>query len=228
VFRSGASGTADYVAPDSGFYWGVSSAVLAIAGAITATLVLRQSGAFRFAPTKGSALWAVLGLLCAAAWLVGTWLPWIKQDITITPENGTPKTMPYSECCSLSDVAAQSAVQAVVVAVLIAAACLVAACLGSAATASGILLAACVCSFDSVISAILHKPDTLAQVASGTDLTEIQLTQLKAFVSLHILPGVWITAAASLGLLLLAAGRGIYAAAHAPQVAREGVGLVGA
>ncbi|WP_159053293.1 hypothetical protein [Streptomyces regalis] len=221
MFRSGPSGASDYVAPGVGFYWGVISAGLAIGAAASAAATLRRGADFQFAPTRASALWAALGLLCAAAWLVGTWLPWQKQELAFTPADGTPQTLTYGPCCSLSNMPAQWAIQAVVVAVLIVVACLVSACLRSAAITSGILLAACVCSASSVLSALWSKPYTLAELAPGLEVSEYQLTQVKAVVSLHRLPGVWITSAAALGLLLLAVVRGLHAAATAPQATRS-------
>ncbi|WP_314612178.1 hypothetical protein [Streptomyces stackebrandtii] len=220
MFRSGPSGASDYVAPGAGFYWGTVSAGLAIAAAVSAVLGLRRGGDFRLAPIKASALWAALGLLCAAAWLVGTWLPWQKQELAFTPTGGQPQTITYGPCCSLSNMPAQWAIQAIAIAVLIMVACLIAACLRSAAITTGILLAACVCSASSVLSTLWSKPYTLAQLAPGLEVSEYQLTQVKAVVSLHRLPGVWITSAAVLGLLLLAVVRGLHAAATAPQATR--------
>ncbi|MGW2826424.1 hypothetical protein ACWC24_36385, partial [Streptomyces sp. NPDC001443] len=143
------------------------------------------------------------------AWIVGTWLPWTKQVLTATV-NGTAKSVTYGPCCSLSHVPAQSAVQVVVTAVLIAVVCLMAVCLRSASTGTGILLAACFLSASDVMTLLWKKPYTLAELAPGLDLTEDQLRQLDAVVVLHQLPGVWISCAASLGLLLLTVARGIH------------------
>jgi hypothetical protein len=228
MFRSSPSGTSGYIAPSIGFYWDVISAVLAIAAAVSAGIALRRSEDLRFAPTKASALWAVLGLLCAAAWLVGTWLPWQKQELMFTAANGTRQTLTYGPYGSVSNEPAQWAIEAVVVAVLISVVCLMSACLRSATTATGILLAACICAASTVITVLWDKPFTLTQIAQGANVTEDQLTQAKAVVSLHHLPGVWITSAAALGLLLLAVTRGIYAAATAPPTVPKEVSLASA
>jgi hypothetical protein len=185
--------------------------LLAITAALFATRALTRSGDLRFAPTKTSSLWAVLGLLCVTAWAVGTWLPWQKQVLTVTVK-GTTKSFPYPPCCSLSNQPAQWAVQAIVVAAFLGMACLMAACLRSAPTASGILLAACIFSAGDVITLLWDKPYTLAQLAPGLHTTEDQLSQVNAVVAMHHMTGAWTTSAASLGLLLLAVARGVQAA----------------
>ncbi|MFE1986740.1 hypothetical protein [Streptomyces mirabilis] len=221
MFRSSAHDTSGYIAPGVGFYWGIVSAALAIAAAVSAAITLRRSGDIRLAPTKTSSLWAVIALLCTVAWVVGTWLPWQKQVLTATAANGTAKSITYGPCCSLSHEPAQWAVQAVTTAVLIAVVCLIAVCLRSASTASGILLAACVFSAGDVMSVLWSKPYTLAELAPGLEMTETQLRQANAVVVLHNLPGVWITSAASLGLLLLTVARGVHAASAASHPALQ-------
>ncbi|MGW2827087.1 hypothetical protein ACWC24_39855, partial [Streptomyces sp. NPDC001443] len=63
MFRSGAQDTLGYIAPGFGFYCGIASAVLAAAAAVCAVTALRRSGDLQVAPTKTSALWAVIALL---------------------------------------------------------------------------------------------------------------------------------------------------------------------
>jgi hypothetical protein len=218
MFRSGDRGTPGYIAPGFGFYSGIVSAVLALAAAVCAAIALRRSGDLRLAPARSSSLWAVVALLSVAAWIIGTWLPWQKQVLTATV-NGTAKAVTYGPCCSLSKEPAQWAVQAAATALLIAVVCLVAVCLRSASTSTGILLAACIFSASDVMTVPWSKPYALAELAPGLNVTEDQLRQADAVVALHHLPGVWITAAASLGLLLLAVAQGIHAASTAPQPA---------
>lgn len=216
VLRSSDRGTSGYVAPGSGFYWGIVSAVLAIATSACAAIALRRSGDLRLAPTRASSLWAVMALLSVVAWIVGTWLPWQKQ-ILIATVNGTAKRITFGTCCSLSSEPTQWAVRAVATAVLIAGICLVAVCLRSVSTGTGMLLAACVFSASDVMRVLWSKPYTLAELAPDLKVTEDQLKQANAVVVLHLLPGVWITLAASLGLLLLTVAQGIHAASTAPQ-----------
>ncbi|MEU3630899.1 hypothetical protein [Streptomyces fradiae] len=221
MFRSSAHGTPGYIAPGAGFYWGIVSAALAIAAAVSATVALRRSGDSRLAPTKSSSLWAVIALLCTGAWVVGTWLPWQKQVLTATAADGTTSSVTYGPCCSLSHQPAQWAVQAVATAVLITVVCLIAVCLTSASTASGILLAATVFAASDVLRVLWTKPYTLAELAPGLEMTEGQLIQADAVVVLRHLPGVWITAAACMGLLLLAVARGIHVASTASHPAPQ-------
>jgi hypothetical protein len=212
MIRSTPSGTSTYYAPGAGFYWGISGSALAIAGAIAATAALRRSGALRLHPNTASVWWAILGLVLSATFIVGTWLPWKRETLTGTV-NGASKTIQYDPCCSLSHEPGQWATQWIIVTACIAAVCLLAACISSAATATGIILAAAVYSAAQNIDALFDQPYTLAQLAPGLGVTESQLQLDKAVVTLHRLPGAWITAAAALGLILLAAARYIHGAA---------------
>ena len=211
VVRSGPFGTSSYYGPGPGFYWGIGAAALGVCGAVIAASVLRRSGDLSLSATRASVWWAIVGLILSATWIVGTWLPWERQTLTATV-NGASKTFRFDPCCSLSQEPGQWATQWITVTACIALACLLAACIRSAATATGIILAAATYAAAPNIDGLFHQPYTLEQVAPTLHTTEFQLQQDRAVVVLHTLPGAWIAAAAVLGMVLLAVARCIHVA----------------
>ena len=208
MLRSGPEGTSDYIAPMAGFYWGLSSALLATAGGIAAVATLRASVRVRLAPQPLAPLWAVIGLATTAAWIIGTWRPWEQNILTLTV-NGQTQTIPYNPCCSLPSLTTQWIAQPIALAVAVAGLSIIAACLSSKATAAGTLFAAALYTGATILPLLFHRPWTLDQLAPGLKTTTDQLQQDAATVQLHILGGAWIAAGASLVLLLLAVARGL-------------------
>jgi hypothetical protein len=211
ILRGGADYTSAYNAPGAGFYWGLAGGILGAAAATVAAAALRRSQDLSLAPSRTSALWAVAGMVLAGAWILGTWWPWTQNIVTLNDVNGSPKTVEFDRCCSLSNTAWQWVAQAVAVAVLLAAIGVVAACLRSAAVEAGLLLAGAVFSAAQVVDLLLHKPYTLEQVAAAYHVSKSSLVTSGALVRLEVLPGAWIATAASAGFVLMAVGRGIQA-----------------
>lgn len=217
VTRSGPQGSPDYAAAGPGFWWEVAGGATALAVVVVAIVSLRRCGALRLRPTRTSILWAISGLVLAAAWLVGTWMPWSKQTVTWTLD-GTTKSVSLGQCCDLSDSAGPMVAQALVIAILIAAVALVGSCTSSAAASCGALVGVAICAGADNVVAVMVKPMTIDQLASSWNATEEQLRAAATVVDRVTLPGAWIAAMAVLGVLVLAVARGLHGAAAAASV----------
>lgn len=204
ALRSGPSGAQDFYAPAPGFYWGIASAVLTTAGAVVAVMSLKRTGDLRFRVTWASAGWAGLSVICAGAWIIGRWLPWQEDIVTVRlAENGATRTTRLDSCCLVSDYPAQWAAQVIVLTVLIAGIGLLAAWACSTDSAVGMLSGACAYTALGPVAELFRDPYTLAQAATRMHTTEDALQQANGLVALHALPGLWIATAATVGLLLL-------------------------
>lgn len=208
--RSGTDGSATYYSPGPGYWWGITSCALCLASAVLALIALRRCGALRIRATRVGIFWAITGMVLAIGWLIGTWMPWQKTTLTSTVADAT-KTVTLSECCSLSDMPGQFLAEAALAFVLLIAVALIGACISSAATASGAILGSAFCAGASIVPGLMNKAPSIADVASAWDtVTEDQLRQAQAATALHHLPGLWLTAASVVGLILLATARGMH------------------
>ncbi|WP_194904202.1 hypothetical protein [Catenulispora rubra] len=217
VLRGTAAGTSSYDSPGAGFYLGAAWAAASMGAACVATTALRRSGDLAPVRTRTTGTWAAAGLILAGAWLLGDWWPW-SRDVLTYISRGTPQTYDFAPCCSLSQQPGQRVVQALTFTALVAAIGVLAACISSSALAAGLYLSAAVCAVAPCVTVLLKRPFTLEQVANAFHWSLPSLTSANSMVRVEVLPGVWIAALASAGLLLMAVVRGLQPELLPPNV----------
>ena len=184
--------------------------MLLVAAAVTAFAALARDGRLRSAGGGGGASWAVTGVCLALLGLLGEWLPWIRMTTTWTQDG--ERVSNHLDCCTLfrEDVGLPVSVSMVLAALVAAGMLVLAASTGSRDVAAGLALGVAGWLLPDVLDGVVQHltwvPDNPEELRRAWDYDVESFRLLEFAGSQSLLPGMWITLTALVGMLLFAVG----------------------